>query len=69
MVGERAGTASGLLNSCRQTGGALAVALFGGLLSGTGGGFSLPGMRVGLVAVAVLLLATTALSRLLLPRG
>jgi hypothetical protein len=26
-------------------------------------------MRIGLVAVAVLLLATTALSRLLLPRG
>ncbi|WP_237305087.1 hypothetical protein [Streptomyces qaidamensis] len=44
-------------------------ALFGGLLSGAGGGFSLPGMRIGLVAVAVLLLATTALSRLLLPRG
>ncbi|MGW6647490.1 MFS transporter [Streptomyces iakyrus] len=66
---ERAGTASGLLNSLRQTGGALAVALFGGLLSGAGDGFSLPGMRIGLVAVAVLLLATTALSRLLLPRG
>ncbi|WP_330339936.1 MFS transporter [Streptomyces sp. NBC_00557] len=65
---ERAGTASGLLNSFRQTGGALAVALFGGLLSGPGGGFSLPGMRVGLLAVAALLLATAALCRLL-PRG
>ncbi|WP_373305132.1 MFS transporter [Streptomyces lucensis] len=69
VPGERAGTASGLLNSFRQTGGALAVALFGGLLSDTGAGFSLPGMRIGLLAVAALLLATAALSRLLLPRG
>ncbi|GAA4335556.1 MFS transporter [Streptomyces venetus] len=66
---ERAGTASGLLNSLRQTGGALAVALFGGLLSGPGGDFSLPGMRIGLLTVAVLLVATAALARLLLPRG
>ncbi|MFH8660908.1 MFS transporter [Streptomyces afghaniensis] len=66
---ERAGTASGLLNSLRQTGGALAVALFGSLLTGPGGDFSLPGMRIGLLAVAALLLATAALSRLLLPRG
>lgn len=65
---ERAGTASGLLNSFRQTGGALAVALFGSLLSGPGG-FSLPGMRIGLLAVSALLLATAALSRLFLPRG
>ncbi|MGW7259454.1 MFS transporter [Streptomyces sp. NPDC054834] len=69
VPGERAGTASGLLNSFRQTGGALAVALFGGLLSGPGGGFSLPGMRIGLLTVAALLTATAALSRLLLPRG
>ncbi|MFE9098064.1 MFS transporter [Streptomyces sp. NPDC007264] len=66
---ERAGTASGLLNSLRQTGGALGVALFGSLLSGPGGAFSLSGMRVGLLAVAGLLLVTAALSRLLLPRG
>ncbi|MFC1406969.1 MULTISPECIES: MFS transporter [Streptacidiphilus] len=68
VPGERVGTASGLLNSFRQTGGALAVALFGGLLSGPDGGFSLPGMRLGLLAVAALLLATAILSRLLLPR-
>ncbi|MER6381979.1 MFS transporter [Streptomyces sp. NPDC001250] len=68
VPGERAGTASGLLNSFRQTGGALAVALFGSLLSGPGG-FSLPGMHLGLVTVAALLLTTAALSRLLLPRG
>ncbi len=68
VPGERAGTASGLLNSIRQTGGALAVALFGSLLTGSGGGFSLPGMRFGLLAVGALLLATAVLSRLLLPR-
>jgi DHA2 family methylenomycin A resistance protein-like MFS transporter len=69
VPGERAGTASGLLNSLRQTGGAIAVALFGGLLAGPGGAFSLPGMRLGLLAVTALLLATAALTRLLLPRG
>jgi DHA2 family methylenomycin A resistance protein-like MFS transporter len=66
---ERAGTASGLLNSLRQTGGALAVALFGGLLASGGEGFSLVGMRIGLIIVAVLLFGTATLSRLLLPRG
>ncbi|MEV5986538.1 MFS transporter [Streptomyces sp. NPDC052051] len=65
---QRAGTASGLLNSLRQTGGALAVALFGGLLTGPGGDYSLPGMRLGLLVVAALLLVTAALSYLLLPR-
>lgn len=65
---ERAGTASGLLNSLRQTGGALSVAVFGSLLTGPAGGFSLAGMRLGLLAVAALLLSTAVLSRLLLPR-
>ena len=65
---ERAGTVSGLLNSLRQLGGALAVALFGSLLAASDG-FSLPGMRLGLLVVAALLLVTAALSRLLLPRA
>ncbi|GAA3116307.1 MFS transporter [Streptomyces rameus] len=69
VPGERAGTASGLLNSFRQTGGALAVALFGSLLSGPHADFSLPGMRIALLTVAALLVATTTLSRLLLPRA
>ncbi|WP_084704003.1 MFS transporter [Phaeacidiphilus oryzae] len=72
VPGERAGTASGMLNALRQTGGALAVALFGGLLAGNaadGSGFSLPGMRIGLVVVAGVILVTTVLSRLLLPRN
>jgi DHA2 family methylenomycin A resistance protein-like MFS transporter len=65
---ERAGTASGLLNALRQTGGALAVALFGTLLVSAGGGFSLPGMRLGLLAVAAVLVVTAALTRFLLRR-
>lgn len=56
---ELAGTASGLLNSLRQTGGALAVALFGGLLTVPGG--DSPGMRIGLLTI-------TALSHVVLPR-
>ncbi|MGV2915317.1 MFS transporter [Streptomyces alfalfae] len=65
----RAGTASGLLAACRQTGGAMSVALFGALLaSGAATGFSLPGMRAALVAVGLLLCVTTALAAWLLPR-
>lgn len=66
---HRAGTASGLLNALRQTGGAMAVALFGALLASDGAtGFSLTGMREALVAVGLLLCATTALTAWLLPR-
>ncbi|QKV97365.1 MFS transporter [Streptomyces sp. NA02950] len=69
VPGERAGTASGLLNALRQTGGALVVALFGSLLAASGDeAFSLPGMRVGLVAVGVLLCVTSVVARTLLPR-
>lgn len=70
VPGERAGTASGLLNSLRQTGGAMSVALFGALLAGGGAGegFSLPGMRTGLVVVGLTLCLTTAVSVWLLPR-
>ncbi|MEU3740467.1 MFS transporter [Streptomyces sp. NPDC032198] len=66
---ERAGTASGLLNSLRQTGGAMSVALFGALLVSDGTtGFSVGGMREALLAVGLLLCATAALAAWLLPR-
>ncbi|MEU9110418.1 MFS transporter [Streptomyces sp. NPDC048483] len=73
VPGHRIGTASGLLNALRQTGGALAVALFGVLLAGGGAGgdaegFSLPGMRESLLAAGLTLCATTALAAWLLPR-
>ncbi|MFZ3568855.1 MFS transporter [Streptomyces sp. BH097] len=67
VPGPRVGTASGLLNALRQTGGALAVALFGTLLAGGGEGtFSLAGMRVSLVVAGVLLVSTATLSAVLL---
>ncbi|MER7394105.1 MFS transporter [Streptomyces sp. NPDC000151] len=69
VPGHRAGTASGLLNAMRQTGGALAVALFGTLLAGPAdGGFSVGGLHLSLALAAALLCATTLLARLLLPR-
>ncbi|MFI0240846.1 MFS transporter [Streptomyces sp. NPDC016845] len=70
VPGGRVGTASGLLNAFRQTGGALAVALFGTLVvAGSGGAsFSMPGMRMSLLAAGSLLCATAALAAALLPR-
>ncbi|WP_018528232.1 MULTISPECIES: MFS transporter [unclassified Streptomyces] len=66
VPGPRAGIASGLLNALRQTGGALAVALFGALVAGSG--FSLPGMRVSLVIAGGVLCATAVLAGVFLPR-
>jgi DHA2 family methylenomycin A resistance protein-like MFS transporter len=63
---ERAGTASGVLNTCRQLGGALAVAVFGALVA-TPERF-LDGLRISLVVAAVLLLATAAASLQLKPK-
>jgi len=57
---ERAGTASGVLNTCRQVGGALAVAIFGALVAQRE--TFLNGMRISLVIAAVLLLATASAS-------
>jgi DHA2 family methylenomycin A resistance protein-like MFS transporter len=51
----QAGLAGGLFNAGRQTGGALAVAAFGVLVSGS----FLTGMRVSMLISAVLLLAST----------
>ncbi|MFJ9035244.1 MFS transporter [Streptomyces sp. NPDC102406] len=68
VPGPRVGTASGLLNAFRQTGGALAVALFGSLIAGGAGAFSLPGMRVSLVVAGSALCVTAALAAWRLPR-
>ncbi|WP_425584983.1 MFS transporter [Yinghuangia aomiensis] len=70
VPGERVGTASGLLNALRQTGGALAVAAFGALATGDGEtGFSLSGMHVSVAAEAVVLVVTAAAAWVLLPSG
>ena len=62
---ERAGTASAVLNTFRQVGGALAVAVFGALLAHHA--TFLHGLRVSLLIAALLLLATAASSLLLRP--
>ena len=64
---ERAGTASGVLNTCRQLGGALAVAVFGALVAEPE--TFLPGMQASLAIAALLLLATAAASLTLRARS
>ena len=65
VPGERAGIASGVLNTCRQLGGALAVAVYGALIT-TSGGF-LHGMRVSLTISIVLLVVIAAAALTLKP--
>ncbi|HEX3714132.1 MAG TPA: MFS transporter [Trebonia sp.] len=55
----QAGLAGGLFNAVRQTGGALAVAVFGVLVSGPAGSFA-AGMRASMLIGAVLLAGSTA---------
>ena len=58
-----AGTASGVFNSSRQLGGALAIAVFGALVAQPAG--FIHGLRVSLAIAAVVALAAAAASRLL----
>ncbi|MEU2266657.1 MFS transporter [Streptomyces olindensis] len=62
---ERAGTASGVLNTARQVGGALAVAVFGALVAQHATFFH--GLRTSLLTAAGLVLLTAAASLLLRP--
>jgi DHA2 family methylenomycin A resistance protein-like MFS transporter len=57
---ERAGTVSGVLNTCRQLGGALAVAVFGALVAQHD--TFVRGMQISLIIAAALLLVTAAAS-------
>jgi MFS family permease len=60
---SRAGTASGVYNTSRQIGGALAVAVFGALLAGQP--TMAQGMRLSLLLAAGMALATAAVSLLM----
>jgi DHA2 family methylenomycin A resistance protein-like MFS transporter len=62
---DRAGVASGVFNTSRQVGGALAVAVFGALLAQPAG--FLHGFRTSLLIAAAVSLASAAASRLLRP--
>src|SRR6478672_10924177 len=61
----RAGTASGVLNTARQVGGSMGVAVSGAVIAHVAG--FMGGLRSSMVALAVLVAATAALS-VLLPR-
>ncbi|ACU70506.1 major facilitator superfamily MFS_1 [Catenulispora acidiphila DSM 44928] len=61
---ERAGTAAGIVNTSRQVGGALAVAVAGALVAG--GDFA-HGMHVTLIGIAVLLAVSAVAVQLLAP--
>jgi EmrB/QacA subfamily drug resistance transporter len=63
VPGRRAGTASGVFNTSRQVGGALAVAVFGALLADAGG--FLHGLRVSLLIAGAVALAAAAVTLLL----
>ncbi|MFI0817137.1 hypothetical protein ACH4TX_11600 [Streptomyces sp. NPDC021098] len=60
---DRAGVAGGILNTARQIGGALAVAVFGALLADHAS--FLHGLRTSLIITAVVLVAATAATPLL----
>ena len=60
-----AGTASGVLNTFRQIGGSLGVAIFGAAVTATNGFTS--GLRIGYVGTAALLMVTGLLTFRLLP--
>jgi DHA2 family methylenomycin A resistance protein-like MFS transporter len=68
VPGHRAGTASGVFNTSRQVGGALAVAVFGALLANQA--TFLQGLRTSLLLAAGVALAAAGAGRLLhSPRG
>ena len=64
---SRSGVASGVLNSMRQTGSVLGVALFGSLAGSAGG--VLPGLRLALIIAAALLASSAAAVLIGIPGG
>ncbi|HEX6526036.1 MAG TPA: DHA2 family efflux MFS transporter permease subunit [Streptosporangiaceae bacterium] len=67
VPGHQAGTASGVFNTSRQVGGALAVAVFGALLADRAA--FMQGLRTSLLLAGGVVLAAAAASLLLKPQG
>ncbi|EMC2290409.1 MFS transporter [Salmonella enterica] len=67
VPGALAGTASGVFNTCRQVGGALAVAVFGALLAQSPS--FMAGMRISLLLAAGIALVTAIMGMRLQPFG
>ena len=66
---QRAGTASAVLNTARQAGGAVGVAAFGALASGAGPAAVVYGVRASSAIAAALLVAGILLSRFIRPNS
>jgi DHA2 family methylenomycin A resistance protein-like MFS transporter len=64
---QRAGTASAVLNTARQAGGAVGVAAFGALVSGAGAAHIVLGMQMATAISACLLLTALVLACLVHP--
>lgn len=64
---KRAGTASALLNTARQAGGAVGVAAFGALAGGAGAAAVVSGMRISAAIAAALLVVGLVLASLVHP--
>jgi DHA2 family methylenomycin A resistance protein-like MFS transporter len=63
----RAGTASAVLNTARQVGGAVGVAVFGALVSESFGGDMISGVKVAMLTATVLLAIAAGLGYLVRP--
>lgn len=66
---NRAGTASAVLNTARQVGGAVGVAVFGALVSDSFGGDMVTGVKIAMWTATILLLVAAGLGYLVRPAG
>ncbi|AMO99981.1 major Facilitator Superfamily protein [Collimonas arenae] len=64
---NRAGTASAVLNTARQVGGAVGVAVFGALVSDSFGGNMTDGVKIAMLTATILLLIAAGLGYLVRP--
>ncbi|SFB13655.1 MFS transporter, DHA2 family, methylenomycin A resistance protein [Collimonas sp. OK607] len=63
----RAGTASAVLNTARQVGGAFGVAVFGALVSDSFGGDAIVGVKIAMLTATILLLIAAGMGYLVRP--